>query len=333
MKEMNEILSLTSKLFNLERLKQIQGLGIVIFLFGMEIQAQAAWNPYENQLFVRPTFVTSSYDSAFLGNQRANYDETVHINSGFLTLEYGLTDNWAVDGTVGIGRISEHQLLNRPGLESVREEKKSGTMDSRFGIRYKITDEYLSNYWWMPTLTVRFGGIHKGDYDRNPQSLGDGASGYEMNLYWAKDFKFWGLGNFGELGYRSREKPVPDDILYGWGFYKRFFKSFLMIVSGRGQIGQGGYSFADPRGEPGFNLFDYGFDRLSLNGINLFDYYLQESRPPWGRREDFHTLDAGLGFTDSSGNFYYIFASRVVNGFNSAELTSYGFLVNFPFYL
>lgn len=312
-------------------------LAILVLLSGIlipdEVFSQAAWNPYEKQLFVRPVFVQSRYDSAFLSNQRAKYDERVNVNTGFLTLEYGITDNWAVDGTVGMGRIYEHQLLNRPFLESRRDETKHGTMDSRFGIRYKLTDENFSDYKWMPTITLRFGGIHKGDYDRNPQSLGDGASGYEANLYWAKDFNFWGLGHYGELGYRVREKPVPEDVLYGWGFYKRLFEKFLFIVGGRGQIGQGGYAFADPTGETPFNYFDFGLRDIQFQGIGLYDYYLDNNRPPWGRREDFHTVEGGLGFTDSAGNFYYVFTSKVISGYNTAELQTWGFMVNFPFFL
>lgn len=302
--------------------------------FGSELFAQAAWNPYEKQLFVRPVFVSSKYDTAFLANRKAQYDERVHVNTGFLTIEYGITDNWAVDGTVGFGRLSGHQLLNRPWLESPRVEDKHGTTDGRFGIRYKLTDEFTSEYSWMPTITVRIGAIHKGDYDRNPQALGDGASGYETNLYWAKDFNFWGLGHYGEVGYRIREKPVPEDVLYGWGFYKRFFENFLLIVGGRGQIGQSGYAFADPRGEPGYNQFRYDLRRFNTEyGFNLYDYYIAQNRPAWGRKENFHNLEAGIGYTDSYGNFYYLFGSQVKDGFNTAKLTSVGFMVNFPFYL
>jgi len=294
---------------------------------------QAAWNPYERQLFVRPVAIASRYNSAFLSDKLAKYDETVHVNTGFVTLEYGITDNWAVDGTVGFGRLTGHQLLNRPWLQSPRVENKHGTTDGRFGIRYKISDEFLSEYSWMPTLTVRVGAIHKGDYDRMPQALGDGASGWEANLYWAKDFNFWGLGTYGEAGYRVREKPVPEDVLYGWGFYKRFFESFLAILGGRGQIGQGGYAFADPRGEPPFNLFNVDTSRFQIGEINLVELYIETKRPPWGRREDFHTLEAGIGYTDRYGNFYYLWGSQVVSGYNTARLTSIGFMINFPFYL
>lgn len=300
---------------------------------GKELFAQAAWNPYERQLFVRPTAMASRYDSAFLSDRRAQYDEAVHVNTGMVTLEYGITDNLAVDGTVGFGRLSGHQLLNRPYIQSPREERKHGTTDGRFGIRYKITDEFMSDYKWMPTITVRIGGIHKGDYDRNPQALGDGASGWEGNLYWAKDFNFWGLGTYGEVGYRVREKPVPEDVLYGWGIYKRLFQDFLLIFGGRGQKGQEGYAFFDPRGEPGVNFISFDTSRFQSQGINWYDYYISNERPPWGRREDFHTLEAGIGYTDSSGNFYYLWASEVVSGFNTARLRTVGFMINFPFYL
>lgn len=298
------------------------------------ILAQAAWNPYERQLFVRPVAMTSQYNSAFLTTKRAKYDDTVRIHTGFLTMEYGITDQWAVDGTVGFGRLTGHQLLNRPWIQSPEVEDKHGTLDGRFGVRYKITDEFMSEYSWMPTFTIRVGAIHKGDYDRNPQALGDGASGWEANLYWAKDFNFWGLGTYGEAGYRSREKPVPDDILYGWGFYKRLFENFLLILGGRGQVGQSGYAFWDPRGEPPLNYFQIDTSIFQWGEINLYeDWYLKYKRPPWGRKENFHTLEVGIGYTDIYGNFYYLWVSKVMTGYNTAELTSIGFLINFPFYL
>jgi hypothetical protein len=295
--------------------------------------AQQAWAPYQRQLWVRPVFTHSEYTSAFLAGSKAYYDDNVRINAGLLALEYGITDRLTVDSTIGFGKLGRHKIFNRYAglLQTPESPDKYGTLDSRLGIRYKIIDEYDSTKKWMPTISIRVGGIKKGDYDRNPQSLGDGANGGEVSLYFAKDFNVWGMGTLGELTYRERQNPVPNDILYYAALYKRLGESFFLTLGGRGQKGQSGYAYADPRQAPPFNLFTFPtFDYL---GVDLFNYYVTNYRPAWGRREDFHNAEFSIGFSDSYGNFYNIFFSRTLDGYNTAELKTIGFVVNMPFNL
>ena len=300
---------------------------LLFFVTNFTIFSQTAWTPYQRQLWVRPMFNYSQYNSAFLGENRATYDDKIIIRSGFLSLEYGITDRITVDVTGGIGKLSSHRLLNRVGQVSPQTPAKYGSLDTRYGIRFKITDEFLSKYSWMPTLTLRIGGIARGDYDKNPQALGDGASGGEINLYFAKDFNFYGLGVFGDVGYRRRQSPVPDDVLTHGAVYYRFLESWLFTIGYRGQRGQSGYAFADPRTQPPYNLFE----------IPVADWYtpiyVNTLRPAWGRKENFSNGEISLGYTDSYGNFWNVFASHTFTGFNTAQLTTVGFLVNFPFYL
>ncbi|MDF3818871.1 hypothetical protein P3G55_03110 [Leptospira sp. 96542] len=295
--------------------------------------AQQAWSPYERQIWVRPIITHSEYDSAFLAGQKANYDDNVRITVGSLALEYGITDRLTFDLTVGFGKLGRHKIFDRyGGLQQTPEAPdKYGVMDSRAGLRYKIIDEFDSKYAWMPTIAIRLGGIKRGDYDRNPQSLGDGASGGEANLYFAKDFNFYGFGTLGDIGYRKREKPIPDDILYYGALYKKIFESFFLTLGGRGQVGQEGYAFADPRQEPPLNYFTY--PQPSAYGINPYDVYVQDQRPAWGRKEDFHNVEVGLGYSDSFGNFYTVFYSETLSGYNTAKLKTVGFAATLPYNL
>jgi hypothetical protein len=306
----------------------------LIFIASSSLVAQTVFAPYERQLWVRPVATHSEYNSAYLANSFAKYDDNVRISAGSLVLEYGITDRLTVDLSSGFGKLGRHKIFDRyAGLQQTPESPdKYGILDSRLGIRYKIIDEYDSKYKWMPTISVRAGGIKKGDYDRNPQSLGDGASGGEVNLYFAKDFDVWGLGTLGDVGYRKRENPVPDDILYYGALYKKFLESFFLTIGGRGQIGQGGYAYADPRQAPPLNYYNTKTPDL-IPGVNLYDIWVKDQRPAWGRHEDFHNVEIGLGFSDSYGNFYNFFYAQTYSGYNTAKLQTVGFAANLPFNL
>jgi len=322
---------------NLRR-RALFALGLSFLLWSGSLSAQQAWSPYQRQLWFRPGIVHSEYNSAYLANSFAKYDDNVRITGGTVAFEYGITDRLTVDLTTGFGRLGRHRIFNpnnfwKPATPETPD--KHGVLDTRAGIRYKILDEFDSRISWMPTVSLRIGGIKKGDYDRNPQALGDGANGGEVNLYLAKDFGFFGLGALGELGYRKRENPVPDDVPYYGALYKRFFESFFLFAGSRGQIGQGGYGFSDPRQQSPFNLIDLRplNDLSTVNGINITDFLIREFRPPWGRRETFQNLEVGLGFMDSFGNFWNVFYAETINGYNTPKLRTVGFIVNMPYNL
>ena len=179
---------------------------LYLLLLTHSIFGQTAWSPYERVLWIQPSTFQSEYNNPFLPSPyRMNIFQTA--------IQYGITDKLTYDLTVGYGKI--HKISNYYPLAGVEQENltttKSGFMDSRMGLRYKFLDEMESKYNWMPTISLSLGAIKKGDYDRRPQSLGDGASGVEANLYFAKDFNFYGFGTYGDIGYRKREKPVPSD--------------------------------------------------------------------------------------------------------------------------
>lgn len=292
------------------------------------VYAQNAWTPRENQLFVRPSVLHGEYASAYLGSELARYDDNVRITAGSLAFEYGLSENWSLDLTAGFARLGRHRLLNRPNLQSPEVPDRYGWLDTRAGLRYKITDELESDYAWMPTLVVRLGAIKHGDYDREPQSLGDGASGAEANVFFSRDLDFAGLGIYGEGGYRRRESPVPDDALYAGGFFLRLGDRFFITIGGRGQVGQGGYKFADPRAEPPWNYFNLSQPALGPGLPSLYDLYLDQNRPAWGRQETFHSGELSLGFSTEAGHTVNIFASHVFAGYNTPVITIGGLAVN-----
>lgn len=298
--------------------------------FVFSILGQTAWAPYQRTLWLQPGMFQSGYDNPFLPSPyRINLFQTL--------VQYGISDKLTYDLSFGYGRI--YKISNYYPFAGVEQEnpstEKQGFIDSRTGFRYKVFDEMDSKYAWMPTISLRLGGIKKGDYDRRPQSLGDGASGGEINLYFAKDFNFYGFGTFGDIGFRRREKPVPDDRIYSFSLYKSFLENIYIIAGYRGQTGLGGYAFADPaQNEPQVPVSNQTAPQVPiLTEEFLFYQWLSRERPDWARRENFLRQEISLGYRDTYGNFYTFYYSKTLKVENSPLLETFGILANFSFYL
>ena len=300
-----------------------------LFFTSISIFGQTAWSPYGRTLWVQPSTFQSEYNNPFLPSP-------YKINIFQTTVQYGITDKLTYDLTIGYGRI--HKISNYYPYAGVEQENpsttKHGFIDTRSGFRYKILDEMDSRYDWMPTISLRLGAIKKGDYDRRPQSLGDGASGGEINLFFAKDFNYYGLGTYGDIGYRRREKPVPDDQIYSASLYKNFLESFYFIAGYRGQRGLGGYPYADPaQNEPQIPSTPSTTPKIINPEEFLTNKWFSEERPDWARRENYLRQEISLAYRDSYGNFYTLYYSKTLRVDNSPLLETIGFLANFSFYL
>ena len=303
---------------------------LYLFLLTRSIFGQTAWSPYQRVLWIQPATFQSEYNNPFLPSPyRMNIFQTA--------VQYGITDKLTYDLTIGYGRI--HKISNYYPFAGVEQENltttKSGFIDSRMGVRYKFLDEMESKYDWMPTISLRLGAIKKGDYDRRPQSLGDGASGVEANLYFAKDFNFYGFGTYGDIGYRKREKPVPSDQIYSVSLYKTFFENIYLITGYRGQRSLGGYAFADPAQNEGQIPSATTTTTTQTTDFETYatNRWLREERPDWARRENFLRQEFSLAYRDSFGNFYTLYYSKTLKVDNSPILETFGILANFSFYL
>lgn len=283
-----------------------------------------AWSPYARNLWVQTTYTQGQYENPFLPSP-------YKIKVGQTLVQYGITDRWTVDATIGFGKI--YKVSNYYPLAGVEKENPSttkyGFIDHRFGLRYKILDEWDNRFF--PTLSFRVGRIQKGDYDPRPQSLGDGANGWEANIYFAKDFEFYGLGSLGEINYRRRDRPIPPDRTIVINLYKNFLANWFILWGVRDMQSLGGNSFADPeQNEP---LTPSPTDFQAPSPESLAEREFRKNFPDSARREKFRREEISLGYRDTYGNFYLLSYGITRETTNSPLLEILSFSANFSFFL
>ena len=231
-----------------------------------------------------------------IGLEAATGFEVQQQHSTFLTVEYGLAPNLAIDATVG---YTWAEFKHGPGGVELNDD---GLTDTSVGLRYRVIDE--RNHSGAPTFTIRFGGIAPGTYDDDfPFSSGDGAGGFEASALVAKQF-LPGLGVYGEFGYRWRDHDVPEELFGAAGVW----------VGCRGVTFSVGYRQSESLdgpdiGDPGFGV-DFGFPQT---------------------REIDKRIESALGYTDSRGRYYGAFFSATFEGRNTGEKYIYGVNVSIPF--
>lgn len=269
-------------------------------------QVPPAWLPMKGQLLLTPAVNFDSYNSAWQAENLRNTSplglsyNTIKTTTYSMTLEYGLDDKLALDGTFGFAKMNTGALWEG---HAGGEEARSGFIDKNYGLRYKLLNEFDFSGNLFPTIAVRFGIIIAGDYNDFPQAIGDGAGGVRTSLLFGKNFDFFGLGYYGELSYRVRGVPVPDDILITGGIFHNFRNLLFTRIGYNGQIGLSGYDITPP------------------------------GQKPSSRKEHFHRIEGGAGYIDSYGRFYNFFVGSTVAGFNTARNTNYGFSVVIPLLL
>ncbi len=97
--------------------------------------------------------------------------------------------------------------------------------DTRFGISYRILDEFQSINEAAPTITLRLGGIVRGTYNTGfLNSVSDGANGVEVGAKFGKVFIASSSGIYGDIAYRWLSSTVPDEWEVGLGVYKTWGK-------------------------------------------------------------------------------------------------------------
>ena len=259
----------------------------------------SAYLPSQGQTVLSLGYQFSSYDDFFVGKTSvpvvaATGFKEQNQQTASLTIEYGVTDRIALDATVG---WTWARFRGGP----IGDLKDEGLNDTSFGVRYKLTNEEEG---FLPTLTLRAGGIIAGTYDDGfPFSAGDGADAAEVSLIIGKQLCEW-LGYYGDVGYRWRNNDVPDDLFFASGIWMRA-GSFVVSAGYRHVEGQSGPDI----GAPGFGTA-FGFPQV---------------------KEVNQTLETSLTYQDNGGRNYSLSYGHTLDGKNTGEKDIFGVSVSIPF--
>ena len=282
---------------------------IILGAFAIALTATAAhaqlsaYTPQRNQLFATVAYQFQRYDQFWVGDTEIDLSlatgyDVQYQHSTYLTLEYGILDDLALDVTFGYSWTEFH---DGPGPDLTDD----GWTDTTFGVRYRVLDERDFTCPFVPTLTLRVGGIVAGTYDPEfPFSSGDGADGIETSALLAKQL-CPGLGLYGEIGYRWRDEDVPDDLFGAAGLAVTWIERLTLSVGYRHTEGQGGPDI----GGPGFGV-DYGFPQV---------------------KEVDQRIEASLGYTDGGGRNYAFYFAQTLDGRNTGEKSIFGISISIPF--
>lgn len=260
--------------------------------------AHGQYSPYvpaNQQIVASPSFVYSTFTKYWEGDQKSNLGARQNQYYAGVTLEYGMCENFAFDGTMG---WVWSEFVDLPPGASALED--NGLYDSTIGVRYRIVDEFKSESKWMPTMAVRLGGIIAGTYTAgSPFAPGDGASGVETSLLLGKQLcPHFGLA--ADLGWRYRVDDVPQDIFGSFGAYYNI-DWFTASAAYRGS-----YALSGP------NIGDPGFTFPEVQEIN-------------------HLFELSVGWMAKTGQSVQIFGAMNFAGQNTGDKRIIGVSASFPF--
>ncbi len=271
------------------------------------LSGQSPWLPTKGEWLVTPSFTYSTFDEFWVGNTlvsplKDNGDDLDQY-SGFLAIEFGITDHLAVDVAFGYTETSSTTTFG---------DGDEGFADTSFGLRYRFLDETE----YIPTVTARIGGVLAGDYDENtPFSAGDGADAIEGSLLFGKSFGDSGFGAFGEIGYRFRENPVPDEVFGSIGLFKQFPEIFFSNDAITATV-----AYRHIESEDGLDIEGPGFNPAAgaSHGFPAL-------------REINQLLEGTLAYTDSGGRSYQVGIAASVDGRNTGDKVIAFFAITIPF--
>ncbi len=271
----------------------------LVIAAGVSAQAQySAWLPAEQQFVATPGFTFSTFDRFWMGETKVDNPpngKSLDQYVTYVSVEYGILANLAADVTVG---------YTWTDTDAFGGDSDDGLADTFLGLRYRLWDEFKHQDSWLPSVSVRVGGIIAGTYDEDqPFSAGDGASGFESSLLLAREI-CPGFGIYGDIGYRIRENDVPDDLFGAVGIYAGY-KGVSATVAYRHVQGLSGPDI----GDPGFGT-SFGFPQV---------------------KEINQNIEVGLGYTDAGGRFYQVFYAHTLDGRNTGEKDIFGLSASLPF--
>ena len=215
----------------------------------------------------------------------------IDINQGYLALQYGLTENWALDLNVGATTAAWRSFS-----PAQQPESTTGLMDWSFGARYQIFNEARdTNSAWIPTLTFRAGAVMPGTYNESfIFAPGVRSAAIEPELLLRKHFGWPGLGGYGDTLYRWNRTTGNDQYIVAFGLFQQI-KGWELDV---------GYRHMQT-----ISGSDISYDPNDPSAINY----------PREVREINDSIEAGFSYTTSKHHFRYGFNTRTVFDGNNTD--------------
>jgi hypothetical protein len=211
----------------------------------------------------------------------------IDINQGYLALQYGIAEKWALDLNVG-GTTAGWRYFDTGGTP----QSTTGLMDFSFGLRYQIFNEAQASSRWVPTLTFRAGGVMPGSYNELfPFAPGTASAAIEPEILVRKHVGWPGLGVYGDGLFRWNRTTGNDQYITVIGLFQQI-KGWELAVGYR-------------------HLQMISGSDIVLNG-HAIDY-------PRDVREISDAIESGFSYTTSKRHFRYGFHSRAALGGNNTD--------------
>jgi hypothetical protein len=276
--------------------------------------AQWANVPDYGQLIARATYEESDAYHFWAGNKRYAVDFPlrgehygIDINQGYVSLQYGISQRWAADLSIGYTTVGWRYFANGGTPGHVRSTV--GLMDVPFGLRYQIFKEGEENCPWTPTLTFRVGAILPGSFDEHvPFSPGTRSTAIEPELLARKHFGWTGLGGYTDALFRWNHTSANDLYIVSFGLFQQIDRWEL----------------------------DAGYRHLgSIKGGDIqFNPETHDVIYPRAVRENQDSIEAGFDYRTSWHGLRVGFQSRTVfDGSNTDKKFWLGGFVEMPFSL
>jgi hypothetical protein len=229
----------------------------------------------------------------------------IDITQGWLTFQYGLTERWSADLSVGYTTVGWRYFSNFSPNGS--PQSTAGLMDTALGVRYQLFKEDLTNKSWIPTLTFRAGGVLPGSFDQYfPFAPGTRSAAIEAEILGRKHFGWPGFGVYFDAMFRYNETSANDEYIVAIGFFQKIKQWDI----------------------------DAGWRHLgSVNGQSIqFDPATRFIDYPRSIRENNDTFDAGFSYTTTKRHLRFGFFSRTVfDGTNTDKKFALGGFMEIPF--
>jgi len=246
-------------------------------------------------------WVGNKYQDVTVNSAGQQYGIDSH--QGYFALQYGLTEQWALDANIGYSSVGWRYFNSTNGTV----QSTSGLMDISIGVRYQIFNETNAPACWIPTLTFRAGVVVPGSYNEDfAFAPGAHSVAIEPELLMRKHFGWPGLGGFADVLYRWNRTTHNDQFIGGVGLFQEI---------------------------KGWEV-DVGYRRLQTTSGNdiVLNTVTHDIMYPRDLRENNNAIDAGFSYTTSERHIRWGFQTRsIVGGVNSDGKFWIGASVDVPF--